>query len=75
MSSKVPSLLNLVVKYIIDYEDINSTLNPKEDWDNDTSHLFNQRMPRQEVIDFEIQVLSGKKSFSEIKSEMRLLLQ
>ena len=32
-------------------------------------------MSRQEVIDFEIQVLSGKKSFSQIKSEMRILLQ
>ena len=31
-------------------------------------------MSHQEVIDFQIQVLSGTKSFSEIKSEMRLLL-
>ena len=75
MYSKVPSLLSIVVKYIIEYEEINATLNPPEDWDNDTSHLYNQRMSRQEVIDFEIQMLSGKKSFSQIKSEMRILLQ
>ena len=75
MYFKVPSLQSIALKYIIDYEEIISTLNPEEDWDNDTSHLFNHRMSRQEVIDFEMQVLSGEKSLAQIKSEMRTLLQ
>ena len=73
--SKVPSLQSIVVKYIIEYEDINAMLNPKEDWDNDTSHLYNQRMSHQEVLDYEKEVLSGDKTFSQVKREMRALLQ
>ena len=71
---KVPSLQSLVVKFIIEYEEINETLNPPEDWDNDTSHLFNQRMSHQEVLEHEKEVLSGIKTFTQVKSEIRALL-
>ena len=71
---KVPSLQSLVVKFIIEYEEINETLNPPEDWDNDTSHLFNQRISHQEVLEYEKEVLSGIKTFTQVKSEIRACL-
>ena len=63
-----------MVKFIIEYEETNETLNPPEDWDNDTSHLFNQRISHQEVLEYEKEVLSGIKTFTQVKSEIRALL-
>ena len=78
MSSKifytVPSLHSIVLKFIIDYEKINETLNPKEDWDIDNSHLFNTRMPVPEIWEYLEEVLSGIKTFTQVKSEMRAVL-
>ena len=71
---KVPTLQSLVVKFIIEYEEINDTLIPEEDWDIDNSHLFNQRMSHQEVLEYEKEVLSGIKSFTQVKSEIRAVL-
>ena len=41
---------------------------------HDTSHLFNQRMSHQEVLEHEKEVLSGIKTFTQVKSEIRALL-
>ena len=67
----VPSLKNIAIQYIIDYEKIDEVLNPKEDWDVDNSHLFNTRMTVQEIWDYLEEVLSGVKTFTQIKKEMR----
>ena len=63
------------MKYIIEYEDIVATLNPEEDWDNDTSHLLNERLSSADLKDFKTQLLSGTKSFTEIKKKIRRILQ
>ena len=70
----VPSLQSLVINYIIDYEKINEVLNPKEDWDVDNSHLFNTRMPVPEIWEYLEEVLSGIKTFTQVKSQMRAVL-
>jgi hypothetical protein len=70
----VPSLKSIVINYIVDYENINGVLNPKEDWDVDNSHLFNTRMPVPEIWEYLEEVLSGIKTFTQVKSEMRAVL-
>ena len=70
----VPSLKSIAINYIIDYEKIDEVLNPKEDWDVDNSHLFNTRMTVPEIWDYLTEVLSGVKSFTQVKSEMREVL-
>ena len=67
----VPQLQSLLAKFIICYEDIIAILNPEEDWDNNTSHLFNARLSSVELKDFKIQLLSGTKSFTQIKDAIR----
>ena len=64
----------MVLKFIIDYEKINEMLNPKEDWDIDNSHLFNTRMPVPEIWEYLEEVLSGVKTFTQVKREMRAVL-
>ena len=71
----VPVLQSLLAKFVIEYKDIIAILNPEEDWDNDTSHLFNERLSSVELKDFRIQLLSGTKSFTQIKDEIRRILQ
>ena len=71
---KVPTLQSIVVKFIVEYEEINETLNPKEDWDIDNSHLFNTRMPVPEIWEYLEEVLSGVKTFTQVKREMRAVL-
>ena len=70
----VPSLKSIAINYIIDYEKIDEVLNPKEDWDVDNSHLFNTRMPVPEIWEYLEEVLSGIKTFTQVKSEMRAVL-
>ena len=70
----VPSLKIIAISYIIDYEKIDEVLNPKEDWDVDNSHLFNTRMPVPEIWEYLEEVLSGIKTFTQVKREMRAVL-
>ena len=71
---RVPTLLSLVSQFIIDYEEINNTLNPEEDWDVDNSHLYNQRLNHLEVWAFEAEVLSAVKPLAEVKRDIRAVL-
>ena len=70
----VPQLQCILAKFIIAYEDIIELLNPEEDY-NDQSHLFNERLSSVEWKEFTIQLLSGTKSFRQIKEEIRAILQ
>ena len=72
---RVPSLQQIAIMSIIEREDIIAILNPEEDWDDDNSHLFNQRLTRHEYLDFQIQAMSGERSLTQIKADMRDLLQ
>ena len=69
-----PSLQQFCLKLIIDYEEIIDVLNPEEDWDNDMSHLYNDRLTREERDNFEYQAVRGIKTLAQIKSEIRALL-
>ena len=71
----VPQLQNILATFIIAYEDIIGLLNPEEDWDNDQSHLFNERLSSVEWQDFLKQLFNGTKSFRQIKDEIRAILQ
>ena len=71
----VPQLQNIQATFIIAYEDIIELLNPEEDWDNDQSHLFNERLSSVEWKDFQKQLFSGTKSFRQIKEEICAILQ
>ena len=72
---RVPSLQQIAIMSIIEHEDIVAILNPEEDWDDDNSHLFNQRLTRQEFRDFQIQAISGERYLAQIKADIRDLLQ
>ena len=72
---RVPSLQQIAIMSIIKHEDIVTILNPEEDWDEDNSHLFNQRLTKQEFRDFQIQAISGERYLAQIKADIRDLLQ
>ena len=74
MINTPPSLQQFCLKLIIDYEEIVDVLNPEEDWDNDVSHLYNDRLTLAERDEFEFQVVRGIKTLAQVKIEIRALL-
>ena len=64
------SLQRLATMSIIDHADIVTLLNPEEDWDNNVSHLFNERFNYEEMWEFEARLLEGKETLSQIKRDM-----
>ena len=74
MKNTPPSLQQFCLRRIVDYEEINDVLNPKEDWDNDVRHLYNHRLTRDERDEFESQVVNGTQTLAQVKAEIRALL-
>ena len=74
MIRAVSSLQRVSLKCIINYQEIIEVLNPEEEWGNDRSHLFNQRLSYRETVDFMFRVMDGGNSLAQVKSEIRSLL-
>ena len=73
----VPQLQSFLAKFIICYEDIIAILNPEEDWDNDTSHLYNERLSSVELKEYSCWVeqnLSPKSKTKYVASSKQDLL-
>ena len=74
MIRSAPSIQQICLKSVIDHQKIDDVLYPELDWDNDVSHLFNERLTREEERDYELLAVTGQKTLTECKNDLRSLL-
>ena len=69
-----PSLQQICLRSVIDRQEIDDVLYPMLDWDNDVTHLYNERLTREEESDYETLAVTGQKTLTECKADLRSLL-
>ena len=74
MNFSVPSLQQICLKSMIDYEEIQEILYPEMNGDTDIMPLFNERLTPVECRHYEILAVTGQRTLTKCKEDLRSLL-
>ena len=70
-----PTLQQICLKSVVDYQEINEVLNPFNwDWEFDMSQLVNYRLTYEERRHYETLAVTGQKTLTDCKADLQSLL-